>query len=130
MTSYQARKRKFNNKILYECTECTMEYYENRPEKCLCGNEEFTYWQSLKEFARWRELQLLERGNHVSQLDRQVKLPVHINGIKIFTYVADFVYNDKDGVKVIEDSKGVETDVFKLKRKAIEAEYGIRLLVS
>jgi hypothetical protein len=45
----------------------------------------------------------------------------------MFTYIADFTYFEKDGQQVIEDVKGVRTPVYRLKKKIIEAEYGIAI---
>ena len=43
------------------------------------------------------------------------------------TYKADFTYYDADGKMIIEDVKGVRTDVYKLKRKMmIDKGYEIR----
>lgn len=43
-------------------------------------------------------------------------------------YVADFVYFDKEkGELVVEDVKGVKTDVYKLKRKLMRSIYGIEI---
>ena len=40
--------------------------------------------------------------------------------VKIFDYYADFAYTDRDtGRRIIEDSKGVRTAVYKLKKKGI-----------
>jgi len=47
--------------------------------------------------------------------------------IAVARYVADFRYV-RDGKTVIEDVKGVKTPVYKLKKKLIEARYGIRIL--
>lgn len=41
-------------------------------------------------------------------------------------YIADFVY-EKDGKTVVEDAKGVKTDVYKIKRKLMLSIYGIRI---
>lgn len=39
-------------------------------------------------------------------------------------YVADFVYKDKDGNEVIEDSKGMRTKEYILKKKMMRALLG------
>lgn len=41
-------------------------------------------------------------------------------------YIADFVY-EKDGKTVVEDAKGMKTDVYKIKRKLMLSIYGIRI---
>lgn len=51
-----------------------------------------------------------------------------VNGRLIWegvTYIADFVYSTADGECVVEDYKGVETPVFKLKRRLMHELLGI-----
>jgi hypothetical protein len=84
---------------------------------------------SAKEARRYGELLLLQRAGEISDLWLQPRFPLVVNGIKICTYVADFAFKDK-GVKVVEDSKGVETPVFKIKRKLMKACLGIEVLVT
>lgn len=86
-------------------------------------------FDSQKEGRQWKELCLLEAGGSISNLRRQVAFelqPKYItkDGRKIcpITYVADFVY-EKDGVTYVQDSKGMRTDVYKLKRKMFEYKY-------
>jgi hypothetical protein len=52
-----------------------------------------------------------------------------VNGILICTYIADFTYT-RDGKYIVEDFKGVLTDVFKLKRKLMKAIFNIDILIS
>jgi hypothetical protein len=42
------------------------------------------------------------------------------------SYIADFVYM-RDGVKIVEDVKGVRTELYKLKRALMLERYGIRI---
>jgi len=121
--------RKYKNIPVYECEQCGLHYEESRPRECHCKCENFVYHASKKEFLRWRELQLMQKGKVITGLKRQVSMPVKINSISVFKYVADAVYY-KNGKQVIEDSKGKQTDVFKLKRKAVEAYYGIEILIT
>lgn len=44
-------------------------------------------------------------------------------GVKICTYVPDFTVNYADGHTEVVDTKGTETDVFKLKKKWAEADW-------
>ncbi len=55
----------------------------------------------------------------------QVRYPIEINGIKVCTYIADFLIEYKDGHKAVHDVKGVRTDVYILKKKLMRAVYGI-----
>ena len=41
-------------------------------------------------------------------------------------YIADFVYVE-NGVKVVEDTKGVKTDAYKIKKKLMLKLYGIKI---
>lgn len=59
----------------------------------------------------------------------QVPYVFKIDGKKIFTYKADFQYTDKEGKEHVIDVKGVETPVFRLKKKLIEAQYDIEIEV-
>lgn len=79
---------------------------------------------SKREAARYGELKLLERAGLIQGLQIQPKFPIAIYGQKICTYIADFSYLPKDGDLIIEDVKGVVTDVFALKRKLVRACYG------
>ena len=56
----------------------------------------------------------------------QWKFPLHtIGNKKVSSYIADFVYCEKYGSMVVEDVKGMRTPLYRLKRKWLEAEYGI-----
>lgn len=83
-------------------------------------------FDSKKEYSRYRELLLLEKAGEVSDIQTQVKFTLYgQKGSKICTYKADFVYTQKDGTKVIEDTKSpiTCTPVFKLKWKLLEDMY-------
>ena len=79
-------------------------------------------FDSKKEAKRWQELKLMEHANQIQDLERQVSLPLYVAEKKICTYRADFVYL-QDGVLCIEDAKGYQTDVFKLKWKLAQAVF-------
>jgi hypothetical protein len=42
-------------------------------------------------------------------------------------YVADFVYTTEDGLQVVEDTKGVRTKEYIIKRKLMLWQYGIQI---
>ena len=85
-------------------------------------------FDSKREARRYQELQLLERAGQIEHLELQPIFDISVNGQKICKYIADFRYMDlapgSAGV-VVEDSKGVKTDVYKLKKKLVKAVYGI-----
>ena len=43
------------------------------------------------------------------------------------SYIADFVYKDKDGNQIVEDTKGFKTKDYELKRKMMLYFHGIRI---
>lgn len=77
---------------------------------------------SKSEATRYAELKLLERAGKIRNLALQPKFPLVVNGIEVAQYWADFKYFEGNET-VVEDRKGFETDVFKLKRKLFEAIY-------
>lgn len=80
-------------------------------------------WDSKAEHARWLTLHRLRSAGLISQLRRQVRFPLRVNGELVCTYVADFVYV-KNRETVVEDVKGFPTPVYKIKRKLFRACYG------
>lgn len=103
-------------------------------------------FDSRKEARRYTELKLLERTGKITDLQRQVKFKlipaqyeqspeVYIRGPKKgqhkqgkcieqpVAYVADFVYVE-NGRKIIEDTKGVRTKDYIIKRKLVRWIYG------
>jgi len=113
------------------------------------GNKKITkngeIFDSHKEYRRYCALLLLERAGAITDLRRQVKyvlIPqqreytgetdrkgILKNGKVIereCSYVADFVYKE-DGKLVVEDTKGVRTKDYIIKRKLMLFVHGIRI---
>jgi hypothetical protein len=90
-------------------------------------------FDSQAEARRYGQLKLLERAGEISQLRLQVqyilleRTRIHGKYVQPKSYVADFVYVDKDGKEVVEDVKGFRTAVFMLKRHLMKAMYGIEI---
>lgn len=84
-------------------------------------------FDSIKEKDRYITLSWQLRIHEISDLHLQVRFPFLIDGKVYFEYIADFVYKKK-GEFVVEDVKGYKTDVYKLKKKLIEAVYKISIL--
>lgn len=89
---------------------------------------------SKKEANRYEQLKLMESGGVVRNIKIQVRYRLEVNGVHICDYIADFVYLDKMSkrgadpwVQVVEDTKGVRTAVYKLKKKLMLAIYGIEI---
>lgn len=104
-------------------------------------------FDSRKESRRYQDLLLLERAGAIQDLKRQVKfvlIPAQYetyerygkNGKKLqdgqrtlereCSYVADFVYQE-NGKMVVEDTKGVKTKDYIIKRKLMLYVHGIRI---
>lgn len=99
--------------------------------KTVINGERF---DSKKEAARWQELLLLQRAGKISRLNRQVTYELipsqYIDGKCVersVKYVADFVYKE-NGNLVVEDTKGMKTPEYIIKRKLMLSVYGIRIL--
>ena len=86
-------------------------------------------FDSKAEAARWQELQLLERAGEITELERQVEyeLVPKQKGERAVKYIADFRYVDHEGKVVVEDTKGVRTPVWIIKRKLMLRVHGIRV---
>ena len=84
------------------------------------------YDSKLEKDYRCR-LELLKKAttekNRVIDIKEQVPFPIFINGIKVFTYLLDFEVTYADGRVEYVDIKGALTDVYRLKKKSVEAYY-------
>lgn len=79
---------------------------------------------SKAEGARYVELRLLEKAGEIRGLGLQPRFTLHVGGVLIGAYVADFVYFDAAGTRVVEDVKGLDLPLGRWKRKHFEAQYG------
>ena len=102
-------------------------------------------FDSVREYNRWCELQLLERAGKISGLRRQVKfqlIPAQYERIwnqkqhcyrkgrcieRDCNYIADFCYYDESGSYVVEDAKGFRTPEYRIKRKLLLHVHGIQI---
>ena len=130
---FRSKTDAMNRRVMsWVCQHCRKWYHSNpKGQACVnCGCKAFFYFPSKAEARRFADLCLLFQHNKISDLEVQVAYPIVINGHKITTYKADFRYRDKHGQVVVEDVKGSSeftTDVFKLKRKMVEAIYPIKI---
>lgn len=117
------------------------------------GNKKITVdgmtFDSKREYKRYCELKLLERGGYISDLKFQQKFvlipeqredstEVYQKGKnkgklkpekvieKECSYIADFVYTE-DGKTVVEDTKGFRTKDYIIKRKLMLNIHGIKI---
>lgn len=92
-------------------------------------------YASKKEYRRACLLKALLHSGEISDLREQVKyvlIPTQRDASgnlieKKCSYYADFVYRDKDGNLVVEDTKGVRTSEYRLKKKLMLHVHGIQI---
>ena len=92
-------------------------------------------YDSRKEHRRANELRLMQRAGLITNLREQVSyelIPTQRGADgkvleRACDYIADFVYTDKDGKTVVEDTKGVKTKEYIIKRKLMLHVHGIRI---
>lgn len=94
-------------------------------------------FDSIREADRYCELKLLEKAKEIRNLELQPRFLLQDKfkdkmgtTHRKIEYVADFIYIDKDDKKIVEDVKGMMTDVYKLKKKLFlnlyDEEYDFR----
>lgn len=107
--------------------------YGNR--KITVGGETF---DSQREYDRYCQLRLMEKAGMIKELRRQVKyvlIPAQKKDGKVAerecAYYADFVYLEKVGLgewkTVVEDAKGMKTEVYKIKKKLMRYVHGLEI---
>jgi hypothetical protein len=104
-------------------------------------------FDSRKEARRYQELLLLQRAGVIRDLKMQVKyvlIPAQYETYERYgkkgqrlkdgqrtlekecSYIADFVY-EENGIEVVEDTKGIKTKDYIIKRKLMLYVHGIRV---
>lgn len=78
-------------------------------------------FDSKLEYERWKYLKAVERTGKISNLQRQVKVPIIINGIEVSHARIDHVY-ESGGVTVYEETKGYLNDVQRLRYRILKAQ--------
>ena len=89
-------------------------------------------YDSKKEAARGQELKMLERAGIIKDLQLQPEFTLQESfkyqgkTERKITYIADFMYEEKNGQIVVEDVKSeiTKTPVYRVKRKLFLKKYG------
>lgn len=117
--------------FVHACDKCN-HGHATKPFACeACGWTTFILFDSRAEWRRYGQLLLMLRAKQISDLERQPKFPLLVTtpggaSVKIGEYRGDFRYLNQRGQSVVEDVKGnVVTDIFEMKKKHVEAQYGV-----
>lgn len=119
--------------------------YYNKKTTASDGN----VFDSVKEARRWEQLLLLQKAGKINSLQRQVAYELLPNQYETYErysksgkrlkdgtrlverkveYVADFRYTIAEtGENIVEDTKGVKTKDYIIKRKLLYAVHGIKI---
>lgn len=113
------------NKLLNNSITIKENKYKNK--KVIYNGIKF---DSIKEKNRYMQLLYLEKAGLIKDIKLQYEFELQpaftLNKKKIrkITYIADFYYYDNNlNDYVVEDVKGIRTDVYKLKKKMFEYKY-------
>ena len=102
------------------------------------NNVKIDGYDSKKEYRRAKDLKLLEKKGIITGLQEQVKYRFYeVQGVRKMLckkkliergvyYIADFVYY-RDGEYIVEDTKGVRTKDYIIKRKLMLYVHGIKI---
>lgn len=121
----------------------TVEQFRNLAERQKSGSgkrknkynaRRYNGYDSEREYRRAQKLKLLQNAGLISELREQVKyvlIPAQRNADgrlleRECSYYADFVYS-KDGSTIVEDTKGVRTPEYIIKRKLMLMVHGITI---
>lgn len=145
------QKRRLERKLPTAPTE-TADYkpqkYGNKKEERVLSDGTTHIFDSKKEAKEYDRLALMEKAGEISDLQLQVKyelIPAQYVSLerygkdgkrlkdgskcveKACSYIADFVYTDSAGQVVVEDTKGMRTSEYIIKRKLMRYIHGIEI---
>lgn len=122
---------------IFECAKCGLMSKFGHSTKCTCYTGERVrrakvkvggiIFDSKAEGLRYSKLKFMESQKIISDLILQPKFVFIICNQKLCTYSADFRYFF-EGKKIVEDVKGVVTDVFALKVRIFKILFPDELL--
>lgn len=124
-----------------------MEINKNAKYRSAKTNINGIIFDSKKEARRWVELCMMQKAGLIQGLERQVKFVLIPTQSEIYerygkngqrltdgkrviekecAYYADFVYYE-NGIRIVEDTKGVKTADYVIKRKMMLWIHGIKI---
>jgi len=86
-------------------------------------------FDSAKEARRYQDLLVWQSSGQITELERQKRFDIEVNGEYIGFYLCDFAYK-KGGELIVEDvkSKATRTRLYIWKAKLVKALYGITIV--
>lgn len=109
------------------------------------NNVKIDGYDSKKEYRRAKDLKLLEKKGIINRITRASKIRAYFASYRFYEvqgvrkmlckkkliergvyYIADFVYY-RDGEYIVEDTKGVRTKDYIIKRKLMLYVHGIKI---
>jgi hypothetical protein len=78
-------------------------------------------YDSAFEAEYAQELDLRLKAKDIKSWQRQVKCSIDIGGMHICNYICDFEIEHHDGSFELVETKGLETEIYRIKRKLLEA---------
>lgn len=121
----EKRKMRVSKEIYSKLLNNSIDYKQSKYK-----NKKVVYngikFDSQKERNYYIKLKLLEDAGKIKDLKLQVKFelqPKFKSGnknIQAISYIADFIYLDEENKLHIIDTKGVRTDVYKIKKKMMQ----------
>lgn len=105
------------------------DFRQKSKKKSKFGNVKTNGYDSKKESERATHLKWMERCGQIHDLKEQVEFVLipKQGKVRAVKYIADFVYTYSNGKQIVEDTKGMRTEVYKLKKKMMLYFYGIEI---
>lgn len=90
-------------------------------------------FHSKREMNVYLQFSSLLKAGTIMSLELQIPYEIRVTTphgcqVTIAKWIADFVVTEHSGRQSIYDAKGHRTEMYRLKKKAVEAQYGIRIL--
>lgn len=93
--------------------------YRNR--SCFCSQK---HWhQSILEADHCSRLALLVKAKEIQGYEIQYPINISVNGHHITNHLVDFFVTYPDGRREFQETKGMATEVWRLKKRLVEALY-------
>lgn len=122
-----AKFHKYGAKMAYRCGDCGG--VANKSCCFACQSQNVIKFHSGAEAARYDVLRDQQSRGEIQGLELQPVYKIYIKGKLICKVILDFRYLTKSGELQVEDVKGKDTDMSRLKRKMVEAVYPFKVQV-